>query len=117
MIDPPSIPLEDEYLRVIESDGMLAWYHNEYELVDIEPDERIQMDLQSLEQWASSHETDIRIVGAIDELAGGDEHEMERIWQYPTHQEINFVLSRVPEADHAEAFWGIDSLASIKNEC
>jgi hypothetical protein len=96
---------------------MLAWCQNEYGLVDIEPDERIQMDLQSLEQWASSHETDIRIVGAIDELAGGDEHEMERIWQDPTHQEINFVLSRVPEADHAEAFWGSDSLASIKNEC
>jgi hypothetical protein len=95
---------------------MLAWCHNEYGLVDIEPDEGIQMDLQSLEQWASSHETDIRIVGAIYELAGGDEHEMERIWQYPTHQEINFVLSRVPEADHAEAFWGIDSLASIKKE-
>ena len=95
---------------------MLAWCHNEYGLVDIEPDEGIQMDLQSLEQWASSHATDIRIVGAIDELAGGDEHEMERIWQYPTHQEINFVLSRVPEADHAEAFWGIDSLASIKKE-
>jgi hypothetical protein len=56
-------------------------------------------------------------VGAIYELAGGDEHEMERIWQYPTHQEINFVLSRVPEADHAEAFWGIDSLASIKKAC
>ena len=74
-------------------------------------------DQQSLEQWASSHETDIRIVGAIYQLAGGDKHEMGRIWRYPTHQEINFVLSRVPEADHAEAFWGIDSLASIKNEC
>ena len=46
-------------------------------------------DQQSLEQWARSHETDIHIVGAIYQLAGGDKHEMERIWRYPTHQEIN----------------------------
>src|SRR5688500_5507084 len=72
IIDPPSVPLKDEYLNAIENEGMLSWCHNGYGLVDIEPDERIQMDdQQSLEQWASSHETDIRIVGAICQLAGG----------------------------------------------
>lgn len=72
------------------------------------------MNKQELEQWAASHQTDIRIAEVIEAMAEDMDVDMERIWQEPVAGEVWAVCERISEEEHDGAYWGIDSLSSIK---
>ena len=65
------------------------------------------MSNDDLWQWAESRETSFNIARAIDELADGDEAQMQAIWETPS----DFQVDRVIElafcwTDADELCWG-----------
>lgn len=68
---------------------------------------------EEIQFWAQSHETSPEVAMAINEEAGNDFDEMERIWQDPTADEFARVSDRAfqlaPEDDE-KLFWGLETL-------
>lgn len=67
----------------------------------------------ALDLWATIHETDLRIAGAIYELAGGDPDDMEGIWHEPTDDDLAYIMTCVNKYDRETARWGRQTLASM----
>ena len=65
------------------------------------------MKAQDLDQWAQSHNTSIEIAREIKRIAEGNAKKMERIWQCPTIEEDQEILTAAfANGDDEFLFWG-----------
>ena len=74
------------------------------------------MMIMDIKTWSETHQTSEAIAKAIHKLAGGDEIEVERIWQFPTDEQLSAIWqwSTVDgQIDARKLFWNTRSLAEV----
>ena len=74
------------------------------------------MMIMDIKAWGETHKTSESIVTAIHRLAGGDEIEAERIWQFPTDEQLSAIWrwsTRCGRIDANQLFWNSRPLAEI----
>jgi len=84
------------------------------EITDLyEEAEPFSVDMEELEQWASSRETSIEIAEAIHQLAHMCAWDPDTIWEDPSFQQFSAVMSHAWElADEGvlELHWGEETM-------
>ena len=74
------------------------------------------MMIMDIKTWSENHNTSEAIGRAIHKLAGEDEIEVERIWQFPTDQQLSAIWqwsTAGGQVDARKLFWNSRSLAEV----